>query len=351
MSAPARYRKRPIEVTAIQWTGDNEDECRAFAPSFHAVPPEDRSGDPDVTAQVDGPITWEPLYTGDWVVCAGDVGDVGYDVVSAQEFGEKFELVTAPIPAEAVEAAKRDLRAACCVDEDCECERPINWMAMTGDTVTGVEGDVDEIVRVVLNAAAPHLAVTLPADAIATLRPEDKLLIVLPAYANREMFEEIAATVSRGLGPDRVLVIGGDVRVAVIQGDDVRQAVDPWPDAPLGDEAVRRCGTTWRSESGCEHTCTGWTGYVHRCRCRCGEVCPAMGAGAEPGDAPAVVAQERPAGSGAVVGTGGAAGAAEAISGGKWTYRGDAPFVPESLTIHGVGNGVTVVPGEGERRG
>lgn len=30
-----KYRKKPIEVEAVQWTGENEDEVREFSPAAH----------------------------------------------------------------------------------------------------------------------------------------------------------------------------------------------------------------------------------------------------------------------------------------------------------------------------
>lgn len=66
-----RFRKRPVEVEAVQWTGDNEAELAAFAgPHFEAVGPEDRADDPDMTGAVFDMLhsTWVKVHTGQWVV-------------------------------------------------------------------------------------------------------------------------------------------------------------------------------------------------------------------------------------------------------------------------------------------
>lgn len=67
----ARFRKRPVEVAAIQWTGENEAEIRSWCgpnlfgslgPAIHR--------DADVTAEVLDTLhgSWINMRTGDWVV-------------------------------------------------------------------------------------------------------------------------------------------------------------------------------------------------------------------------------------------------------------------------------------------
>lgn len=71
MPAPVLLRKRPVTVTAIQWTGNNQPDLAAFAPgSFHPVDPEDRIEDPDITAQVWDELhcTWVGVKTGQWII-------------------------------------------------------------------------------------------------------------------------------------------------------------------------------------------------------------------------------------------------------------------------------------------
>lgn len=69
-----RRRKKPVEVTTVQWTGSNEAEVRDFAGAvnFHAVGPEDRYRveDPDITAEVWDKLhsTWVGVKTGQHIV-------------------------------------------------------------------------------------------------------------------------------------------------------------------------------------------------------------------------------------------------------------------------------------------
>ena len=88
-----RFRKKPIEVEAVQWTGNNEAEMRAFAGDyFETVDPEDRGDDPDQTAAVRDPVhkTWVRLHDGQWVV-KGAWGK--FYPVAADEFTETYEAV------------------------------------------------------------------------------------------------------------------------------------------------------------------------------------------------------------------------------------------------------------------
>lgn len=66
-----RYRKRPVAVDTVQWTGHNEAELAAFTNHrFEVVPPEDRAENPEITAQVYDVLhsTWVGVYTGQHVV-------------------------------------------------------------------------------------------------------------------------------------------------------------------------------------------------------------------------------------------------------------------------------------------
>lgn len=75
MTAPiVRRRKKPVEVTTIQWLGDNEADVQAFTgrDNFYALDPEDREGcdDPDATATVFDNLhnTWVLVYIGQHIV-------------------------------------------------------------------------------------------------------------------------------------------------------------------------------------------------------------------------------------------------------------------------------------------
>lgn len=70
--SPTQFRKKPVVVTAVQWTGDNEAELIEFTGKrFHEVPPEDRLDDPDVTGSVFDVLhsTWVGVLAGQWVIC------------------------------------------------------------------------------------------------------------------------------------------------------------------------------------------------------------------------------------------------------------------------------------------
>lgn len=69
-----RYRKRPVVVEAVRWTGDNEAEIQAWvgAAYFNALDAEDRENadDPEHTAQllVRANSVWVGMKTGEWVL-------------------------------------------------------------------------------------------------------------------------------------------------------------------------------------------------------------------------------------------------------------------------------------------
>lgn len=68
---PQRFRKRPVVVEALQWTGSNEAQLEAFTElNFMVLRPEDRTDDPDATASVFDKLhsTWVLVYTGQWII-------------------------------------------------------------------------------------------------------------------------------------------------------------------------------------------------------------------------------------------------------------------------------------------
>ena len=92
----ARFRKRPVEVEAVQWTGDNEAELVAFAgTNFHAVDPEDRCDDPDQTAAVMDKLhnTWVRVYTGQWIV-KGTAGE--FYPITPEVLADTYDPLHAP---------------------------------------------------------------------------------------------------------------------------------------------------------------------------------------------------------------------------------------------------------------
>lgn len=66
------FRNRPVEIEAVQWTGDNADELREFTRNrFRVVEPTDRGSDPRPNAEVFDVLhsTWVGLRTSDWIIC------------------------------------------------------------------------------------------------------------------------------------------------------------------------------------------------------------------------------------------------------------------------------------------
>jgi hypothetical protein len=87
-----RYRLRPADVLAIQWTGDNADQLRGLAGQhFDTIDPEDRIEDPEETAafRTHEHGGWLGLKSGDWVVKRGkELLKVG-----AADFAKLYEPV------------------------------------------------------------------------------------------------------------------------------------------------------------------------------------------------------------------------------------------------------------------
>ncbi|MEV8042425.1 hypothetical protein AB0P02_01090 [Streptomyces griseoluteus] len=98
MSQPTivRYRKKPIEVDTVQWTGDNESAVQAFTgpTHFHALDDADRANgdDPEATAAVYDRLhfTWVLVYTGQHIV-RGVKGE--YYPIAEDVLAETYERV------------------------------------------------------------------------------------------------------------------------------------------------------------------------------------------------------------------------------------------------------------------
>jgi hypothetical protein len=90
---PAQYRKKPIVVEAIQWTGGNVDEIQGWGAQFFALDLEDRENadDPDSTAElfVVANYVWIGVVPGEWIIkdskgyypCKSDVFEATYEAV------------------------------------------------------------------------------------------------------------------------------------------------------------------------------------------------------------------------------------------------------------------------------
>ena len=99
----ATYRKKPVQVQAVQWCGDNAVQVEQFAGcNFELIDPAVQwCDDPEATAAIRDVRrggTWQPLYTGDWVT--KDVWGATFPVRAA-EFAETYE------PVEGMEPPKR----------------------------------------------------------------------------------------------------------------------------------------------------------------------------------------------------------------------------------------------------
>ncbi|WP_222840698.1 hypothetical protein [Actinosynnema mirum] len=103
---PAHYRKRPVVIEAMQWTGTNEADLQAWtgAGRFHAIAPEDRSDDPDQTAAlfVDANSAWLGITTGEWVLR----DSAGFYPCKAEVFAATYEAV-APVADQRVDVLRR----------------------------------------------------------------------------------------------------------------------------------------------------------------------------------------------------------------------------------------------------
>lgn len=86
MNEAATFRKRPVQVRAIQWTGDNADAVRAFVDR-----PVYKRGFVDDAGKlwVEKSNAWCDIAVGDWVIAELDGAGV-YPCVAAH-FGATYE--------------------------------------------------------------------------------------------------------------------------------------------------------------------------------------------------------------------------------------------------------------------
>ncbi|MEU0207408.1 hypothetical protein [Streptomyces canus] len=91
-----RYRKLPVEVDTVQWTGDNLDELIAFTGGDFLLTTPGEFDDPAITAKVYDSLhdTWVGVKTGQVVVqgVKGETYPIDADVLA-----ETYELVTEPV--------------------------------------------------------------------------------------------------------------------------------------------------------------------------------------------------------------------------------------------------------------
>lgn len=77
-----KFRKKPVEIEAVRWTGDNSDELKEFAVACFRPP---LSFDSVRTASVYDRLhdTWIQVYAGQWVVkgIAGEFYPIADDIL------------------------------------------------------------------------------------------------------------------------------------------------------------------------------------------------------------------------------------------------------------------------------
>lgn len=94
MDKPGRYRKRPVEVTAVRWTGSNLGVIEAFAGwSLMASGTRrtvfEHAG--DLKLWIDKSQTWGTVRKGDWVIAERD--GIGFYPCTAEQFDDTYEPV------------------------------------------------------------------------------------------------------------------------------------------------------------------------------------------------------------------------------------------------------------------
>lgn len=95
MSAPTRFRKKPVEVEAVQWTGHNTADLVDFTDGrFLPISPTDYTGVDRITARVYDELhsTWVGLRSGQWVI-KGVQGE--FYPIDETVLAETYEQVTA----------------------------------------------------------------------------------------------------------------------------------------------------------------------------------------------------------------------------------------------------------------
>lgn len=84
----ATYRKRPVEILALQWTGENKEELSEWTadpePGIRFMP----SGATFLWVQANE--TWLPLETGEWVI----KDSLGFYPCKEEMFAKTYELVS-----------------------------------------------------------------------------------------------------------------------------------------------------------------------------------------------------------------------------------------------------------------
>ena len=127
----AKFRTKPFEIEAIQFTGDNEAEIQALTGTdkFNLVDPEDRTDDPDVVAQVLDILhsTWVGVKVNQWII-KGSKGE--FYPCDPEVFEAKYEAVNAP-PMTMHEVVRPNLGSSADA-----IRRGAEWVSDSGGTIT-----------------------------------------------------------------------------------------------------------------------------------------------------------------------------------------------------------------------
>lgn len=105
---PRTFRKKPVTVQAMQWTGDNEAALTAWGVDFYPVEPVDRTDDPDHTGclYVAANGAWIGVPTGEWVLR----DSAGFYPCRADIFAETYEPADTEPTTSAPDAADPEVR-------------------------------------------------------------------------------------------------------------------------------------------------------------------------------------------------------------------------------------------------
>jgi hypothetical protein len=91
-----KFKTKPFEIQAIQFTGDNFDEVKEMAgDKFWPVREEDQTDDPDIIAEVFDELhsTWVGVKAGQWII-KGQKGE--FYPCDPDIFAAKYEQISEP---------------------------------------------------------------------------------------------------------------------------------------------------------------------------------------------------------------------------------------------------------------
>ncbi|MCM1972293.1 hypothetical protein [Streptomyces sp. G1] len=218
---PQRFRHRTPEIEAVQWTGSNVEEMRAFCSpfDFQTIDPEDRVEDPDKTAAMRESKhgTWQGMAPGDWAVKIG--GE--YYELSAADFAERYE----PAPVSSAVPDHTTLR-----DRVAEAVIPLL---------------LDTLPKVIARARGYEIADTLAA----VLREAaDRGAVSATLWAAAEHHTVAEWICCDPINPDHPLCAQGGAALQMLQALLVDDP-EAWKPAPLLDEVMRLLPTADQAET------------------------------------------------------------------------------------------------------